>query len=184
MAQQRPRQITPDLREVELARVFTPATPVNQRDLFAGRVDQLRRVLEAVQQRGQHAVIFGERGVGKTSLANMIRPVLESNTEGNLLVIKVNCDVGDDFASSWKKVFAEIPVVIRERGAGFVRSHRDTLSSVATLHGNDRIGPADVLRVLKGASRQGQDVVIVVDEFDRLADPKVAALYADSVKAL
>jgi len=52
--------------------VFTPNTPIDQRALFAGRGDQIRRIIDAVNQAGQHAILFGERGVGKTSLANVI----------------------------------------------------------------------------------------------------------------
>jgi Cdc6-like AAA superfamily ATPase len=183
MAQQRPRQISKDDRELELTRVFTPATPVSQRDLFAGRVDQLRRVLEAVQQRGQHGVIFGERGVGKTSLANILRPVLQANARTDLLCVKVNCDVADDFSSVWKKVFGEIPVVIRERGTGFVRSHRDTITTAATLQTGDRVNPIEVTRLFRLATKQDREFVIVIDEFDRLDRQRGTALFADTVKA-
>ena len=46
---------------------FHTGSPVNGRDLFAGRLDQLQKLMDGVSQRGYHAVLFGER-VGKTSL--------------------------------------------------------------------------------------------------------------------
>ncbi len=51
---------------------FSPGAPVQERDLFAGRIEQLRALVDSVQQRGRHAIVFGERGVGKTSLANIL----------------------------------------------------------------------------------------------------------------
>jgi hypothetical protein len=43
------------------AQVFSPGAPIDESDLFAGRVEQLRDLINAVNQRGQHAIIFGER---------------------------------------------------------------------------------------------------------------------------
>lgn len=54
---------------MQAGQVFTPGSPVNERDLFSGRIEQIQSVLDAVTQRGYHAVLYGERGVGKTSLA-------------------------------------------------------------------------------------------------------------------
>jgi ABC-type transport system involved in cytochrome bd biosynthesis fused ATPase/permease subunit len=51
---------------------FTPGKPVDNLDLLAGREKQIGKVLEAVFSPGQHAAIYGERGVGKSSLANLI----------------------------------------------------------------------------------------------------------------
>lgn len=52
--------------------VFTPAVPISSDSLFAGRSTQISKLVDAINQRGQHAVLFGERGVGKTSLANVL----------------------------------------------------------------------------------------------------------------
>ena len=52
---------------------FRPSSPVDKQDLFKGRLNQLSRVFSAVQELGQHAVIYGERGVGKTSIAGSSR---------------------------------------------------------------------------------------------------------------
>jgi ABC-type transport system involved in cytochrome bd biosynthesis fused ATPase/permease subunit len=57
--------------------VFTPAAPIRTRDLFFGRMDQLKRVVETINEPGQHAALYGERGVGKTSLANIINDRLQ-----------------------------------------------------------------------------------------------------------
>ena len=57
---------------IDAGRVFTPTTPVDERALFAGRSEQLRTVIDVVRQKGQHEIDYGERGVGKTSLMNVL----------------------------------------------------------------------------------------------------------------
>ena len=53
---------------IKVGDVFRPSAPVDEKALFAGREEQVRRVIDAIFQRGQHVMIYGERGVGKTSL--------------------------------------------------------------------------------------------------------------------
>jgi hypothetical protein len=64
----------PDLQALsfQTGSIFTPGAPINEKDLFAGRSEQVEKIIDAVSQRGCHAILYGERGVGKTSLSNMI----------------------------------------------------------------------------------------------------------------
>ena len=55
---------TPEQIALDVGKVFTPAVPVSDRDLFIGRIEEIRRLVDAINQRGQHAAIFGNRGVG------------------------------------------------------------------------------------------------------------------------
>jgi hypothetical protein len=85
---------------LNVSKVFTPAAPVDEAQLFAGRIDQLRQVVDILNQKGQHAIIFGERGVGKTSLANVI--VSKFGSE-KILALRKNCDSADNYSSYGKK---------------------------------------------------------------------------------
>src|SRR5713101_2484058 len=89
--------------------VFRPSAPVDREDLFSGRFDQLAAVQEAIGAVGQHAVIFGERGVGKTSLAATCVDIARRR---NRIALRVNCDQSDNFTGLWQKVIDEFPVVI------------------------------------------------------------------------
>src|SRR5947209_1144915 len=62
----------------KLRAVFKPTTPINSFDLFCGRQNESRSLVAAVNQNGQHAILFGERGVGKTSLANILFFLVDS----------------------------------------------------------------------------------------------------------
>src|SRR6266498_4147679 len=88
----------------KIARTFTPSAPIEDRTLFAGRKKQIQSVLNAISQRGQHAALFGERGVGKTSLAKVIRDFMGNK---DFAIVSTNCETTTNFKSIWTNVFNE-----------------------------------------------------------------------------
>jgi putative ribosome biogenesis GTPase RsgA len=48
--------------------VFTPHTPVNLVELFLGRTEEVQSIVAQINTPGQHSLLFGDRGVGKSSL--------------------------------------------------------------------------------------------------------------------
>jgi hypothetical protein len=61
------------LKESGVRDVFTPARPVMSQELFFGteRRNDLKRLIGHLNTPGQHILLYGERGVGKSSLANI-----------------------------------------------------------------------------------------------------------------
>lgn len=162
-------------------KVFTPAAPIDKQALFAGRKDQLRKVVDTVLQRGQHAIIFGERGVGKTSLANVLEDSLQT-PGGEVITAHVNCDSGDSYQSLWTKIFGEIELHTEVRSAGFQPTVVQEVSTVA----DEMSGPVTsnkVRKVLKALSTSAL-LVVIVDEFDRIHDSAARSMFADTVKML
>lgn len=164
----------------EAGSVFTPGSPVNARDLFAGRIVQLQKLVDAISQSGFHAVLFGERGVGKTSLSNIL---IENVQQWNFLVARVNCDAGDDYTSLWRKAFREITYTAKAKGPGFVPALTQQVTVLAdTLPA--QITPDDVRRTLTQLGQQAR-VLIVFDEYDRLSrDMPTDMMVSDTIKAL
>jgi Cdc6-like AAA superfamily ATPase len=158
-------------------KVFSPATPISSRDLFAGRTEQITLVGKAVHTRGQHAIIFGERGVGKTSLANVLKVFLE---EENTIVVKINCTNEDVFSRLWRSALSEIGIVREEERIGFVPSKKVSVHSPADAI-NDKTGPEDIRRILYPIGKQA-DIVVIFDEFDRLQGSRIQRLFADTIK--
>ena len=111
---------------------FTPASPVSEKELFAGRIAQVRLVVDAINLPGQHAIIYGERGVGKTSLANILSSRLVSKNGVEAIAPRINCDGTDNFEALWKKALGEIEVEKTTEGMGFASS---IASSVGTAVG-------------------------------------------------
>jgi Cdc6-like AAA superfamily ATPase len=168
--------------QVQLSQVFTPAAPVTDRDLFAGRLQQISRVLSAVSQPGQHIVLFGERGVGKTSLASLISNfwVTDAKNSAWLISPRVNCDTTDNFQSIWRKVAEEVQLIYdKNRWSDELKSGPFVNALDALLQGD--ANPHLVRRFLE---LSGKDCVIVIDEFDRVDDEEARRLMSDTIKTL
>lgn len=164
----------------EVGSVFTPGAPVSEKDLFAGRLDQLDQVISAATQRGYHAILYGERGVGKTSLANIIANGLQAS--GGWVVPRVNCDGTDTFSSLWRKALQDIALTKSRPGMGFGASEiTEVESAIAQLP--ETVSPDDVRRALQSLSGLAR-MLIAFDEFDRLHDKHVTTLMADTIKTL
>jgi Cdc6-like AAA superfamily ATPase len=164
----------------QVGTVFTPAVPVSEEGLFAGRFDLIRRVIDVINQRGQHAVIFGERGVGKTSLANIISSKFRAN-RGRVFAPRINCDSTDNFTSLWRKMFGRLDLLEKKPAPGF--NPNDSIYQEELFDAT--IVPDDVRKLLTRISQDNDLILILIfDEFDRLTDPQARRAVADTVKAL
>ena len=179
MAEMHPRPASFYQRAALLSQSFSPSSPINDAALFAGRFDERQDIVQAIVQSGQHVIIFGERGVGKTSLANILK---DQFTGGSVVAVRVNCAASDDYTSVWRNVLAEIRVSLERGRVGFAGEPRIQKTDLAALHPGDRITPADVRKYLDAAG-QGCILIVIIDEFDRLAASH-AALFADTIKTL
>ena len=168
----------------EVEQVFTPAIPISESTLFAGRAGQLRKAIQAIHQRGQHVVVYGERGVGKTSLANVLSSQLVDRSGANAIGPSVNCDASASFSSLWTNVLAKAKMLAMDRAARFDRAFRTKIptSAYAFPSGAD-ITPAAVCERLTQLGR-GQLLLVIFDEFDRLTDQTTHRAMADTIKAL
>ena len=165
---------------LRVSTVFTPSAPVSRTELFAGRTDQLRRVVDAINQQGQHVVIYGERGVGKTSLANILSEHLHSPS--GLISPHITCEAADDYTSLWRKVFAEIELTKRVRGIGFQPGESDLRAPMVDML-PQRLTTGDVRNALRLIAPTNL-LVIIIDEFDRLGTQATRAAIADTIKML
>lgn len=156
---------TEKLRSIaRVAEVFTPGAPIDSLDLFGGRMEQVLDVVNTVGQRGQHVMLYGERGVGKTSLANVLSAIFADRELAAVGSVKVNCHTNDDFGSIWANVFREL-----------------------TANGNGetaRDAPAEPERVRYALQKVQARTLIVIDELDRLEDDAALSLLADTIKTL
>jgi len=165
----------------EIPEVFNPAAPTTRRDSFAGRTEQLAQIVDVVAQRGQHAVVYGERGVGKTSLAVVATGAL---VERRILALRVNCDGSDDFVSIWRKVVREaqmgrpLPPVV-----GIRELLTEATASAGSLLAATHVTVDAVRQALQILSHPAP-IVVVLDEFDRLEHVRTKRLFADTIKAL
>lgn len=166
---------------VKAAEVFSPGAPIDKYDLFAGRIDQIQDVLNATYQRGQHVIIYGERGVGKTSLTNVLEEIIKNASQSSSIVFSnINCDVDDDFSRIWHKILREIQLFQHRTQVGFT-GKQEVFSTNLSMYIEQEVKPEDI-RVL--FQKLGAKTVIVIDEVDRIKDKHVTTLLTDTMKTL
>lgn len=170
-------------REAAVRRAFSPAAPIRRRDLFAGRNEQMVSVGGAMAEPGQHAVIYGERGVGKTSLATICADVVRQ-ARGSTRAVKINCESSDDFASIWRKVFNEIAIVSQMPVFGFGSGDRKIITPASQYLANVKEIRPDHIRTGMRLLTESASFAIFLDEFDRVTDPGTHRYFADALKTL
>jgi Cdc6-like AAA superfamily ATPase len=80
--------------DLSLANVFSPAQEAIAPSQFAGRKVELSNLLFALESNGVHVVIYGDRGVGKSSIARQIENISSGNNE---LLKKENIPINKRF---------------------------------------------------------------------------------------
>ncbi len=86
------------LQQSKVNDVFTPHAPIKKHHNFVGRTSLISKVIECLIKPGHHSLLFGDRGVGKSSLANAVTDVILKDLF-NGEIIKKGCDSTDTFAS-------------------------------------------------------------------------------------
>ncbi|MCG5510208.1 ATP-binding protein [Ectothiorhodospira lacustris] len=88
--------------------IFTPYQPIMSHGLFYGRSKEITAIIQQINTPGQHSVLFGDRGVGKSSLANVVAETLKPLKNDNL--IKKRCDSDDTFITIIEKLLNEVGI--------------------------------------------------------------------------
>jgi Cdc6-like AAA superfamily ATPase len=173
-----------DNLRVKTGRTFSPSAPIDEQTLFAGRMKQMHQTIDVCNQKGQHAILFGERGVGKTSLSNLLSTFykVRDGASVGLFSPRINCDSSDNYTSIWKRVFSQIEITKKIRATGFKSEPTDLRLKYADQFG-DNISPDEVFQSLMLLSAN-DILILIIDEFDRIDDSKTKTAIADTIKTL
>lgn len=172
-----PRLSLADLtaKRFEANQLFTPSTPITVAELFAGRQDQIFRIIDGIGERGRHIILFGERGVGKTSLVQIVPFLLPAPKTASIRFARIPCFPTDTYSSICKKIFKEIRFTA-DIGEG------SRVYDVSETYTGD-VNPDDFVREMTAFS-ENDIPVIVIDEFNEIKDGMAATLLANTIKAL
>lgn len=167
-----------------LAETFTPARPLagfkvasssgDSKVSFVGREDECLRITRALFEDRSHVVIFGERGRGKTSLANL---VAEGAGTASFTIARYVCSASSDFDAIMRGLFGDMPHWL----FGINRAAYNNGDSAAGLLPSRPLQPSDVPAI---CGRLIGKIIMLVDEFDRVTDEDTRTSVADTIKQL
>jgi Cdc6-like AAA superfamily ATPase len=154
--------------------LFTPSSPMNVAELFAGRGVQIHQLSDTVAERGRHAILYGEPGVGKTSTANILRYMIPHGSQ-KVYFIRHPVVSSDTFSSIWLEIFRQMSFSLVEDG-------QPTQHFVSDLYANG-VTQNDVVREL---SQFGENAIpiIVIDEYQQFKDEVGAGYLSETIKGV
>ena len=162
-------------RRQALRQAFTPANPQHNAVRFVGRREQLARIRQAIMEEHAHVCLSGERGRGKTSLANL---ATESARAAGFTVARYSCTAESDFEDILRGLARSLPERL------LISAPRQG----STLIGCEAVFPAGPLQPWHVLALPGQLVecrlILMVDEFDRLPSDATRTRIADTIKLL
>ena len=157
---------------------FTPAQPVTDRRLFAGRLDVLTHLIEVIENRLAHVVLFGERGIGKTSLMHILADLAR---ESDYLTLRATCGASSQFDVLFRNLLRDIPLIYHESvsptdtGTGADA----TLASLLPDRSFDSRELADLLSGITSVR-----ILLMLDEYDRIESETFRLNIAELIKNL
>lgn len=159
--------ITLEQREL-LSNAFRPHAPIEDPSSFVGRTSELDRVREAISSPGLHVVVFGERGCGKTSLANVATSAVPR--------LQVFCEENANFTT-----------LLRDAALKYQALHPSEVIFDAVSDSIQTRGvrlPASALtgNMFLQLLIPNQALCIVFDELDRVVDRNLIASLAELAK--
>ncbi len=164
------------IEHAKLWEAFTPRRPKKWRRLFAGRRQALGRMIAAIEEERAHVIIFGPRGIGKTSMANVLA---ESASDVGYQVLKYPCSSDSTFGDIFRGLLARLPADFMDRTA---RANLAGAESFEQLLPKDDFGPSELTRAL--THLEFVHAIFIIDEFDRITCEQTKKLLAESVKNL
>lgn len=159
----------------EATRLFTPSTPIGVAELFAGRRQQMSTLINTIGEPGRHAILYGEPGVGKTSVAQIIQYLIP-RMPSQVRFIREPAFSNDTFSSLWLRVFSQIELTLEQSG----NTSRHALSEIYATG----VSQGDVKRALSLSFTLNDIPIIVIDEYNVIKDANVPAEMAETIKSL
>jgi len=178
---------------------LTPSDPVKDERHLYGRTANLREIDTALSARGRQIFIYGERGVGKTSLA--YTAAYQHMTDGEL-PIYIPCSHDTKFyglirhlaAKLLENPLGDVRTVTESVGGGVKAGILGTgfeLEGTKQVTRQDGVLPevsdlASAVELIRHATEKSQQArrIVLIDEFDLIGDVAERGRFADFVKQL
>jgi hypothetical protein len=182
------------LSEDEFAKILhthlSPSSPIQSYEHLHGRQSQLREIEESLYAPGRHIFIYGDRGVGKTSLAQTAAFAHQSSD--NEPIIR-SCDEYTTFFQLIKSIVEEIlnnplrekRITTYKGGFSIKGVSLETQKSIESGSIPEIKDINTAVSLVKYLSEQYSDkTLVVIDEFDLVKSIKEKKHFADFIKQL
>jgi uncharacterized protein len=171
---------------------LTPSKEIDSPERLLGREFELRRIARSLDSEGRNVFIFGDRGIGKTSVAVTAAHL---NNMGSNEAIYIPCGQGSSFGDVIQAIGSQVIPVAERIRAGRVKFSGSLGYGGASIAGSKEREPSagipkpssltDALDILSFVSSQRQGrTIVVIDEFDRIRSANDKVLFAELVKNL
>jgi len=157
---------------------FAASQPVADRRSFAGRSEVLERLIRATEDLRLHVVLYGERGLGKTSCLHMLAHVAR---EAGYLVVYISCGTKSAFEEVIRCAAAQVPLLYC-RGVAPASAEVEAGKTFADILPADPFSPQAASEVL--ASIVDTRVLVILDEFDQSLSRDFRVSVAELLKNL
>jgi hypothetical protein len=162
----------------KLRTAYTPAQPVTDRKMYSGRGRVLNSVIQAIEDQRLHTVIYGERGLGKTSTLHVLA---QTAREARYLVLYATCSASSTFDEIFRAIASGLPLMFHaDFGPTSQQAERrETFASI--------LDPEPISTRLAGeilGKVVGTRVLVILDEFDRAESEEFRRHIAELIKTL
>lgn len=180
-----------DAFAIRLNELVSPSQPIQTIEHLYGRAHELDQIDKALYAPGRHVFIYGDRGVGKSSLAAAAARQYQSADEDYIdigcgpdatlssIVTNIALQALSQSRLNAKRTSAKAALNLR-----FLTLERSAEDVSRDLHAEIRtVGDAvEVLR--EAAGIHSEKPIVVLDEFDRIKDAPTRHIFADLIKQL
>ena len=157
---------------------FTPSQPVNERAMFAGRRELLQSLIVAIEDQRLHFVLYGDRGIGKTSILHVLSDLA---SDADYLVCYISCGDRMTFTDFARRIAQRIPLLY----------HGDYAPGSAEIEKGQHLsdilpqGEVDVSTFGEMLGKLSDTrVLMLLDEFDRVETDDFRRSIAELIKSL
>ncbi len=180
-----------DIDKRGVRKTFTPHKPVSEVQSLLGRQPELMRILGCLDTPGRHVLLYGDRGVGKSSLVKVVPHLIASKKMHKCIYI--TCDSRTTFKSLARAILSKLDISgIEESTFAREETMKANVSAVvATGELNSKktttikkpitdLSPSAVASLLETQKPS----LIAIDEADTISDPTDKGQLAELLKLL
>lgn len=157
---------------------FSPSQPILDIRMLAGRGEALTTLIRSIEDQRLHTVLYGERGIGKTSLLHILSQLAR---DARYRVAYHSCSQDEKFSDVFRALAGEVPLLFDARfGPAAAESERGgTLADVLPA------GDFSVSQLSEALSNLANiRVLFLLDEFDRSSPGTFRRNIAELIKNL